>query len=179
MRSSKHVVKHMSNLIKHMTVIREWPQWSYSKANDHPNMQSIKHNSIRINVCPTLNQCKIHEVYASRNKMLLGHKSMMRWEHQSIDDTKYNSSTIKQQENKHKVKQGFLIKECLLPLCICISPMTFSPYKCARGRITPPNSVNMSHIEMTIQTCIFSGKLSPFLSRIDKTIKRKEGKKRR
>ena len=32
----------------------------------------------------------------------------------------------------------------------------------------------MSHIEMTIQTCI----LSPFLSQINKTIKRKEGKKR-
>ena len=88
-------------------------------------------------------------------------------------------STIKQRENKHKVKQGFLIEECLLPLGICISPMTFSPYECARGRITPPKSVRMSHIEMMIQTCILSGILSLFLSRIDKTIKRKEGKKRR
>ena len=88
-------------------------------------------------------------------------------------------STIKQRENKHIVKQGFLIKECFLPLGICISPMIFSPYECARGRITPPKSVHMSHIEMTTQTCILSGILSPFLSRIDKTIKRKEGKKRR
>ena len=47
-------------------------------------------------------------------------------------------STIKHQENKHKVKQGFLIKECLLPLDICISSIDFSPYECARGRITPP-----------------------------------------
>ena len=84
-------------------------------------------------------------------------------------------STIKQRENKHKVKQGFLIKECLLLLGICISPMAFSSYECAWGRITSLKSVHMSHIEMTIQTCI----LSPFLSRIDKTIKRKEGKKRR
>ena len=82
-------------------------------------------------------------------------------------------STIKQRENKHKVKQGFLIKECLLPLGICISPMAFLPYECAWGRITPSKSVHMSHIEMMIQTCI----LSPFLSWIDKTIKRKERKK--
>ena len=32
--------------------------------------------------------------------------------------------------------------------------MTFSPYECARGRITPPKSVHMSHIEIMIQTCI-------------------------
>ena len=54
-------------------------------------------------------------------------------------------STIKHRENKHKVKQGFLIKECLLPLNICISPMDFSPYECARGRISPPKNVHMSH----------------------------------
>ena len=53
--------------------------------------------------------------------------------------------------------------------------MAFSPYKCAWGRISPPKNVHMSHIEITIQTCI----LSPFLSQIDKTIKRNEGKKRR
>ena len=35
--------------------------------------------------------------------------------------------------------------------------MTFSPYECARGRITPPKSVHMSHIEMMIQTCKLSG----------------------
>ena len=75
----------------------------------------------------------------------------------------------------HKVKQGFYKKECLLPLGICISLMAFSPYEHARGRITPPKSVRMSHIERTIQT----GILSLFLSRIDKSIKRKEGKKRR
>ena len=88
-------------------------------------------------------------------------------------------STIKQRENKHIVKQGFLIKECFLPLGICISPMIFSPYECAQGRITPLKSVHMSHIEMTTQTCILFGILSPFLSRIDKKIKRKKGKKRR
>ena len=37
-------------------------------------MQPIKHNSIRIKACPTHDQCKIHEVYASTNKILLGHK---------------------------------------------------------------------------------------------------------
>ena len=57
-------------------------------------------------------------------------------------------STIKHRENKHKVKQGFLIKECLLPLDICIYPMDFSPYECARGRISPPKNVHKSHIEM-------------------------------
>ena len=55
--------------------------------------------------------------------------------------------------------------------------MTFSPYECARGRITPPKSMHMSHIEMTIQTRILIDILFPFLSRIDKTIKWKEGKK--
>ena len=40
--------------------------------------------------------------------------------------------------------------------------MTFSSYECAWGRITPPKSVHMSHIEMTIQTCILFGILSPF-----------------
>ena len=172
-------MKYMSNLIKHMTVIWKWPQWSYSKANDHPNMQSIKYNSIRINACPTHDQCKIHEVYASRNKILLGHKSMMRWEQQSIGDTKHNSKHHKATRKQAKSKTRFPHKNCLLPLGICISPMTFSPYECARGRITPSKSVHMSHIEMTIQTCILSDILSPFLSRIDKTIKRKEGKKRR
>ena len=83
-------------------------------------------------------------------------------------------STIKQQENKHKVKQGFLKKYFLL-LGICISAMAFSPQKCTRGRISPPKNVHMSHIEMTKHI----GILSPFLSRIDKWLKRKEGKKRR
>ena len=87
-------------------------------------------------------------------------------------------STIKHRETKHKVKQGFLIKECFLPLDICISPMNFSPYECARCRITPPKNVHMSH-KMTKHTGILSGILSPFLLRIDKWIKRKEGKKRR
>ena len=57
--------------------------------------------------------------------------------------------------------------------------MTFSPYECAQGRITLPKSVHMNNIEMTIQTCILSSILSPFLSQIEKTTKRKEGKKRR
>ena len=77
-------------------------------------------------------------------------------------------STIKHRENRHKVKQGFLIKEFLLPFDICISPMNFSPYECAQGRISPLKNVHISHK-------IFS----PFLSRIDKWINRKEGKKRR
>ena len=136
------------------TVIWKWLQWSYSKANDYPNMQPIKHNNIRINACPT-------------------HK------HDAMRATKLIKGTIKQRENKHKVKQGFLKKECLLPLGICISPMTFSLYECAQGRITPPKSVHISHIEMRIQTCILSSILSPFLSQIGKIIKRKEGKKRR
>ena len=57
--------------------------------------------------------------------------------------------------------------------------MAFSPYEYARGRITLPKSVHMSHIEMMIHTSILSGILSPFLSRIDKLIKRKKGMKRR
>ena len=63
-------------------------------------------------------------------------------------------STIKQRENKHKVKQtklGFLMKRCLLPIGICIFPMAFFSYKCARGKISPPKNVHMSHIKMTIQ----------------------------
>ena len=81
----------------------------------------------------------------------------------------------KQASGKTRQNKVFSKKECLLPLGICISPMTFSPYECAQGRITLPKSVHMNNIEMTIQTCI----LSPFLSRIEKTTKRKEGKKRR
>ena len=38
-------------------------------------MQPKRHNSIKMHACPTHDQCKIHEVYASRNKILLGHKS--------------------------------------------------------------------------------------------------------
>jgi len=45
LRSSKHDVKQLSNLIKHKTVIWKLLQWSLSKANDHPNMQSIKHKA--------------------------------------------------------------------------------------------------------------------------------------
>ena len=33
-------------------------------------------------------------------------------------------------------------------------PYDFLPHECARGKITPSNSVHMSHIEMTIQICI-------------------------
>ena len=99
----------------------------------------------------------------------------MQWKQQNID-TKYNSKHHKGNKKtsikKNKQDKVFLLTQCLLPLGICISPMTFSPYECA---LTPPKSVHMSHIEMAIQTCI----LYLFLSRIDKTIKRKEGKKRR
>ena len=134
MRSSKHVVKHISNLIKHMTVIWEWPQWSYSKTNDHPNMQSIKHNRIRINACPILDQCKIQEVYAYRNKILLGHKNMMKWEQQSIDDTKHNSKHHKtmRKQAKSKTKQGFLKKMCSPPWYMHL-PYSFLPlWMCMR-----------------------------------------------
>ena len=70
--------------------------------------------------------------------------------------------------NQNKTKQG----KCLLPLNICIFPITFSPYECAQGRISLPKNVHMSHLEMTKHTNI----LSPILSRIDKWIKRKGGK---
>ena len=73
-------------------------------------------------------------------------------------------STIKQQENKYKAKQGFL-KQCILLFSICIFPMVFSPYECAPGRVSPPKIVHMSHIEMTIHTGILLFRiLSPFLS---------------
>ena len=98
------------------------------------------------------------------------------------ESNKTYQSTIKQRENKHNVKQkkqGFLKKNFRLPLGICISSIAFSPYECAQGRISPPKNVHMSHIEMTKHIGIFSGILSPFLSRIDKQDKRKDGKKRR
>ena len=133
MRSTKHVVKHMNNLIKHMTVIWKWPQWSYSKANDHPNMQSIKHNNIRINACPTLDQCKIHEVYASRNKILLGHKSMMQWEQQSIDDTKQNSKHHKATRKQAYSKTRFSHKRMFSPPWYMHLPYDFLPLRmCTR-----------------------------------------------
>ena len=69
----------------------------------------------------------------------------------------------------------FSHKKCLLPLGIYIYSMAFSPYECARGRISPPKSVRMSYIEMTKHTGIFS----PFLSQIDKLIKRKGGGKKK
>ena len=40
--------------------------------------------------------------------------------------------------------------------------MDFSPYKCARDRISPPENVYMSHIEMTKHSGILSSILSPF-----------------
>ena len=65
--------------------------------------------------------------------------------HDAMRAIKYRTqSTIKHRENKHKVKQSFLIKECLFPLDICISPMNFSAYECARGRISPPKNVHES-----------------------------------
>ena len=57
--------------------------------------------------------------------------------------------------------------------------MAFSPYEYARGRISPPKNVHMCHIEMMKHIGLLSGILSPFLSRIDKLIKRNEGKERR
>ena len=35
----------------------------------------IKSNHLLLLACPTHDQCKIHIVYTSRNKILLGHKS--------------------------------------------------------------------------------------------------------
>ena len=43
--------------------------------NQHPNMQANKLKCKVSFACPALNQCTIHEVYASRNNILLGHKS--------------------------------------------------------------------------------------------------------
>ena len=89
----------------------------------------------------------------------------MREEQQSID-TKCTQSTIKQQEKKQNVrqtKQGFLIKRCLPPLSICISPMAFSPYECAWGRISHPKNVHMSHIEMMIHSSILSSTFPLFV----------------
>ena len=93
--------------------------------NDHIAKQMIVRTSIRIYACLT------HK-----------HNAMRAIKHRT-------QNTIKHWENKHKVKQGFLIKECLLPLWI-----------------SPPKNMHMSHK-------IFS----PFLSQIVKWIKRKEGKK--
>ena len=90
-----------------------------------------------------LNNAKYTKYLHQRYKILLGYKC-----------------NIKQ----NKTKQGFLIKKCVLTLGIHISPMAFSPYKCAWGRISPPKNVHMSHIEMTKHTGILSSILSPFLS---------------
>ena len=133
MRSSKHIVKHMSNLIKHMTIIWKWPQWSYSKTNDHPNMQSIKHNIIKINACPTLDQYRIQEVYASRNKILLGHKCMIQWEQQSIDDTKHNSKHHKATRKQAQRKTRFPHKRMSTSLWCMHLPYDFLPLRmCTR-----------------------------------------------
>ena len=102
----------------------------------------------------------------------MSNTSTMRWKQQSID-TKCNSKHHKQWENKHKVKQDktrFSQKRCLLPLRICISPMNVHGVE-----FLPPKNVHISHIVMMKHT----GILSPFLSRIDKWIKRKEGKKKK
>ena len=102
--------------------------------------------------------------------MHVQHINTMRY----YENNKAYQGTIKQQENKHKLKQGFLKKRMSSP------PWYMHlPYECAQGRITLPKSVHMNNIEMTIQTCILSSILSPFLSQIEKTTKRKEGKKRR
>ena len=111
--------------------------------------------------------------------MHVQHINMMQWEQQSINtkpNSKHHKTTRKQTQSKTN-KTRFSQKECLLPLGICISPKAFSPYECAWGRIFPPKNVHMSHIEMTILTGILSGVPSPFLSRIDKWIKRNERKK--
>ena len=48
---------------------------------------------------------------------------------------------------------------------------------CTRKRISSPENVHKSHIEMTIFSGILSSILSLFLTRIDKWAKKNEGKK--
>ena len=79
MNMSKHsAIKYVNigyhvntNLIKQDQSLKN----DYNKhlASVHLNMQT-KSNHLWSLVCPTHDQCKIHEVYTSRNKILLGHK---------------------------------------------------------------------------------------------------------
>ena len=72
-------------------------------------MQPIKHNSIRINACPT------HK-----------HDAMRATKHRIL---KITQSTIKQRENKHNIKQKkqyFLIKDVFSPLVYAF-PQWLSP----------------------------------------------------
>ena len=59
------------NLIKQVQSLKN--DYNEHLASVHPDMQ-IKSNHLWLLACPTHNQCKIHEVYAARNKILLGHK---------------------------------------------------------------------------------------------------------
>ena len=50
------------------------------------------------------------------------------------------------------------------PLGICISPIAFSPYECARDIISSSKNVHMSHIEMTIHSSILSSTFPLFVT---------------
>jgi len=63
-------------------------------------------------------------------------------------------STIMQ--TRKQTKHGFLENKSLLPLGIYIFPKNFSLYESARDRISPPENVYKSHIEMTIFSDILS-----------------------
>ena len=63
-------------------------------------------------------------------------------------------------------------------LLVYASPLWLSPLMNVHEVEFLPLRICMSHMEMTIHSSILSSILSPFLSRIDKTIKRNEGKKR-
>ena len=54
----------------------------------------IKSNHLWSLVCPTHDQCKIHEVYASGNKILLGHKC-------DVLKTYYNILKVQKNATKH------------------------------------------------------------------------------
>ena len=64
-------------------------------------------------------------------------------------ELKLKQSTKALNESSKHSKPRFSKKKCLLPLSICISPMAFSPYECAQGRISPSKNMHKSYIEMT------------------------------
>ena len=56
--------------------------------------------------------------------------------------------------------------------------MTFSPYECARGRISSLEIVHMSHIEMTKHFSIHFGILSPLFVMNRQMNQEEKGKKK-
>ena len=63
-------------------------------------------------------------------------------------ELKLKQSTKALNESRKHSKPRFSKKKCLLPLSICISPMAFFPYECARDRTSPLKNVHKSHIKM-------------------------------